>query len=199
MPTNRGNSCGIGSSANSKGAQISTIPVDPSPSDLASALEANLHAQVPLYAQLPGALLCHEPDVLGLPTDLDPSESCVYRAAFTPDQTRERIERVVQGYRSKGCLPMLWIVGLSTRPADIGRYLEAHGFHKVMCTPGMAADLQTLPPPALPGDFVIERVRNIAQLKPWVQIMAAAEELSDALKNSSEQVFERQGLGNDRF
>lgn len=53
--------------------QESSIPA------LIKALETNLHAHVPLCSHLPGTILWDEPDLLGLLTDLDPSENCVYR------------------------------------------------------------------------------------------------------------------------
>ena len=62
------------------------ILLEPSVSDMVQALEANLRAHTQLYAGLPCAIIYNEPGVLGLMTDLDVSESCVYRATFLPEQ-----------------------------------------------------------------------------------------------------------------
>jgi hypothetical protein len=92
--------------------------------NLANVLEANLGAHARLYSQLPSAIFYDEPTLLGLMTGLKVSENCAYRAIFPPEQANEKIEQVVQRYRSQGCLPMWWIVGPSTQPNDLGRYLE---------------------------------------------------------------------------
>jgi hypothetical protein len=123
---------------------MSDIILESTTSNLVSALEANLHAQVPLYSHLPGAILWNQPDLLGLMTDLDPSESCVYRAHFGPEQAETGIAEVLQRFRRQGCLPMYWQVGPFTRPIDLGKYLQAQGFRFFVRVPGMAIDLQEL-------------------------------------------------------
>ena len=114
---------------------MTTCLVDPSPSDLANALEANLCAHLPVFALLPGAQAWVDDEIAAVLTDLDPSESCVYRANFAPEQASQKVEQVLQRFRAQGCLPMFWIVGPSTQPADIGKYLEAHRFRHFMRTP----------------------------------------------------------------
>src|SRR5512137_1850289 len=94
-------------------AQMTTILVDPSPANLAEASEANLLAHLPVLARLPGAQTWDDAEITGVLTNLDQSESCVYRAIFATEQVSEKIEQVVQRYRAQGCLPMLWIIGPS--------------------------------------------------------------------------------------
>jgi len=162
-----------------------------------STLVANLQQFVPLYSHLPGAIVWDESELLGLMTDLDPSESCIYRAAFMPEQASEKIEQVLQRYRSQGCLPMYWQVGPSTLPIDLGKHLEARGFHFFVRVPGMAADLQELEKvqSSSAGNFDIEQIKDTAQLLQWVNIVASVDELSDALRQGFYEVFESQGLG----
>jgi len=175
---------------------MSDIILESVKSNPVSALTANLHAHVPLFSHLPGVIVWDEPELLGLLTDLDPSESCVYRAAFAPEQANEKIEQVLRRYRSHGCLPMYWQVGPSTLPADLGKRLQAQGFGFFLRVPGMAVDLEDLEKGTTgSGDFVIERITNPSQLMQWVNIVAAVDELSDALRHGFYQVFESQGLG----
>jgi GNAT superfamily N-acetyltransferase len=175
---------------------MNDIILDLSTSNLVCAIEANLHAHGPLYSHLPGAKFLDEPELTGLMTDLDPSESCVYRANFRSEQASEKIEQVLQRYRSERCLPMWWIVGPSTQPADLGKRLQSRRFRKFARPPGMAVNLQGLEnQPALPGGFVIERVMNSTQLMQWAEIVAKADEISEALKLGFYKLFEGQGFG----
>jgi hypothetical protein len=175
---------------------MSDIILESTKSNLVSALEANLHAFVPLYSHLPGAIVCDEPELLGLLTDLDPSESCIYRAAFMPEQASEKIEHVLHRYRSQGCLPMYWQVGPSTLPMDLGKHLEARGFRFFVRVPGMAADLQDLEKvQPSSSNFVIEQIKDTTQLLQWVNIVAAVDDLSNVLRQGLYEVFESQGLG----
>jgi hypothetical protein len=124
-------------------------------------------------------------------TDLDVSESCVYRANFPPDQANQKIEQVWQRYHSQGCLPMWWIMGPSTQPTDLGNRLEAHGFQCFAHPPGMAAQLDDLTRQTLlPGHFAVERVSNSSQLKQWTEIVGIADGISKALETGFYEVFE---------
>jgi len=167
-------------------------------SDIVQALEANLQAHAQLYTGLPGAILCDEPGVLGLMIDLDVSESCIYRATFIPEQAEEKIEQVLQRFRSHGGLPVWWMVGPSTQPAELGKQLERRGFQRFARSPGMAADLHNLAEqPALSADFVIERVSNNNQIGQWTEIVGTADDISEALKSGFYEVFASQGFGPD--
>lgn len=163
---------------------------------LVKAIEINLHAQVPMYSGLPGCKACAEPNVLGLLTDLDPSESCVYRCACTSRQAPRRIERVLQEYRSHGCLPMYWQVGPGTLPLDLGTYLAAQGFVLSARVPAMAANLAELEGyEAAPGRLLIEPVTQESQLRHWTRIVAAADEVSEALQAGFVEMFKSARFG----
>ena len=168
---------------------------DPTPLKMVGALEANFQAHVPLYAHLPGAIAWETPEVRALLTDLDAYESCVYHAAFSPDQASEKIDQVLGYFRSQKCLPMQWIVGSSTRPSDLGKTLEERGFRYLIRVPGMAAPLQDLEKPhVLVDNFVIERVANSAQLAKWTKIVSEAEKLSERLREGYNSAFQSHGF-----
>jgi ribosomal protein S18 acetylase RimI-like enzyme len=167
----------------------------PSSSKLVGAIEANLYAHVSLYSHLPGAIVYDEPDIVGLMTDLDPYESCVYRAVFTSEQADERIERVLQRFRSHKCLPMQWIVGPSSQPEDLGKRLLEKGLSYFAHPPGMAASLKDLEMPSTwSKDFIVQRVENSAQLLQWIEIATKVEELSESLKKGYYVAFKSQGF-----
>ena len=174
---------------------MSQMILDPSPASMVSTLKTNLYAHGRLYSDLPGAICYDEPDVLALMTDLNVSESCVYRAVFPPEQINRKIDLVLQRYRAQGCLPMWWIVGPSSQPVDLGKHLEARGLRHFTHPPGMAAGLQDLAKQmTLPADFAIERVTNSTQLMQWIEIVATADEISKALKIGFSEMFKSLGF-----
>jgi len=76
-------------------------------------------------------------------TDLDVSESCVYRTNFIPEQASEKIELILQRYHSQGYLPMWWIVGPSSQPDDLENSLGRGDFDIFAHPPGMIASCKT--------------------------------------------------------
>lgn len=172
--------------------------LEPSISNIIQALEANLQAHVRLYTGLPGAMICDAPGVTGVMTGLDVSESCVYRTDFPAELASERIEQVLQRYRIEGCLPMWWIVGPSSEPANLGKCLERQGFRCFAHPHGMFAFLSALNQRIeLPGDFIIERVTNSSLLMKWVEIVRVADEISESLMAGFYELYQSQGYGSD--
>jgi GNAT superfamily N-acetyltransferase len=171
------------------------ILVDLSSPALVKAIEANLHAHIPLFGRMPRSTIWEEPGLKAVITALDPSECHVYQSQFQPKEVETRIKQVVERFRSQGCLPMYWQVCSSTLPVNMGEYLEKCGFQLFARPPGMAVDLQKLERiETLPDGFVIEPVRTGDQLRHWVDILAKVDGLSDALRDGFYQVFSDLGL-----
>jgi GNAT superfamily N-acetyltransferase len=67
-------------------------------------------------------------------------------------------------------VPMNWFAGPSSRPPELGTYLERHGFAPRSGLPGMAADLMALREDrSPPTDLVIERVNDVEMLAAWAR------------------------------
>ena len=99
--------------------------------------------------------------------------NCVVHAALTQNEADREIEASLQRMREHE-VPGSWHVGPSMRPPDLGRRLIAHGFEYGGDDIGMAVDLSALPHEVpVPDDFVIERVRDEAELAAWVEALGS--------------------------
>jgi len=167
---------------------------------LVKAIEANIFEQLPIWAQLKlkGVETYDRQDVKWFITGVPhPLFNGVLFARFPPDEIDERIEATLRHFRSRN-LPMSWWVGPSTRPADLGKRLEAHGLTHASDPPGMAADLlalnEDLP---TPSELLVERVGNTKALKKWLHSVAICFQLPDSAANFYFDVFASLGFGSD--
>ena len=106
---------------------------------------------------------------------VSPMFNGVIRASLPPDRADEIIAETL-GYFAARERPMaFWWVGASTRPADLGARLAAHGLAAFeVDAPAMAGDLHALPAGAsTPDGFAIERVRDEAAARDWAETFNA--------------------------
>jgi GNAT superfamily N-acetyltransferase len=163
---------------------------EPNVPGLLDAIENNQLIHAYLYSQLSGTYLLDEPDIFGLLTNLDPSESFIYRTHFSLAEVDARIERVLQRCHKEGCLPMHWQVCPSTVPVNLGEYLEAHGFTFLVRVPGMAVRLLDLDyQQGTSNHFIIEEVTNEVQLRHWTRIIGCVDGISTALEEGLFTLF----------
>ncbi|WP_410964066.1 hypothetical protein, partial [Salmonella sp. SAL4448] len=59
----------------------------------------------------------------------------------------------------------VWWTWRGTRPADAGKRLRARGMEQWPAWPGMAIDLDALPPPPVLDDFGVGVVRSTAEFE----------------------------------
>ena len=153
---------------------MSGVLQDLSTPTLAAAVEENGCDFFRLFRHWPRAEVHDGPDVVWTLTSIPFSVfNSVAGARLEPHAVDAAIEATIARCRSRG-VPMLWTTGPSTRPANLGTYLQAHGFVTGGDRPGMAADLLALDEglPAPPG-LVIERVRDLATLRHWCRVFNA--------------------------
>ena len=96
----------------------------------------------------------------------------VVLARLLPEKLDIKIEEAKEFFKSRG-LPWTWYIGPFTRPLDLGKHLEGHGFTQVYDMPCMALELAAMNDMiiAFPG-FRAEEVTNVDQLKDYYKVMA---------------------------
>lgn len=101
-------------------------------------------------------------------------------ATYLPSaQADHAIDAMVAEFRRRR-LPLEWTTMAGTRPADLGRRLEAKGFEHTLDVPGMAMDLGNLPDDEPTGRWSIEVARSRADLEACVRIALRTFEIDEA-------------------
>jgi hypothetical protein len=170
------------------------------PGDVAKAIEANDAAFLLALGRAGGGEERRDRHVHwiigGAPVDY---HNCVVHAdlaGLPPDEVDATIEAAIARFRAHG-VPGTWHVGPSTRPAELGERLLAHGFTGGGGDRGMAADLLTLAEdvPA-PPDLTVTRVRDRQDLATWARIRALDPE-GELESAWVAEMYARIGLGDE--
>jgi GNAT superfamily N-acetyltransferase len=108
----------------------------------------------------------------------------VFGATLPCDGVEAAIEEAMAPFKAHH-VPMCWWTGPSTRPADLGERLEAHGLRRAEDLPGMAMDLAALND-ALPepSGLAIEPVTGQETLKEFVDLFAYGFRFSDRVRDA---------------
>jgi len=95
----------------------------------------------------------------------------VLEARFDPGETDDSIDRALAPYREAN-VNVMWKLGPSTQPADLGDRLLQHGFVARPTLRGMALGLSSLEPTSLPPDVRVHEVTDSEALDLWRQAIA---------------------------
>jgi len=164
--------------------------------DLARAVEANGAAFLLALGCAGGGEERAEPQIEwtigGSPIDY---HNAVVRADLAPVQADQVIAESIERLRAYD-VPGTWHVGPSTRPADIGARLIAHGFTYAGDDIGMAIDVITLPAKLeTPPGLAIDRVRDEQELAIWTRTLAAGFGEGEREATWVGEMYRRIGLG----
>lgn len=146
---------------------MSEILKDFSTPALVAAIEANYWEFWTFFGRSPQVELHDDPEMMWLVSGIPhPGFNGVFRTQLAPGDIDARIGETLAHFKARR-LPMLWWVGPSTRPANLGEHLEAHGLTHT-AEPGMAVDLLALNEDVpQPSGLEIEHVRDVETLKKF--------------------------------
>jgi ribosomal protein S18 acetylase RimI-like enzyme len=139
-----------------------------SPAELNAAIDENIAASWRTMGLMPGAELRETPEMIWVVTGVPiPSFNGVVCARLDSAGAAAAVAEALEAFRRRG-VPMMWLVGPTSQPADLGALLVEHGLEHIGDEPGMAIDLDLLrdEPPA-PEGLVVERVDDEAALRDW--------------------------------
>jgi hypothetical protein len=124
---------------------MSAILQDLSVPALVEAIDANLCEFWASFGRVPECEAQHDPEMLRVITPIPhPMFNGVFRARLSPRDIDAKIDVTLACFQSRH-VPLLWWTGPSTRPADLGEHLEAHGLIR-LDQPGLPADIPGMAP-----------------------------------------------------
>jgi GNAT superfamily N-acetyltransferase len=99
-----------------------------------------------------------------------PALNRVFGARFDAGEVDERVAGVLAKYRGWG-VPVIWMLGPSTQPVNLGGHLERHGWVRSYDWVGMALELGAPPENAgLPAGLTIRDVDDEESLRMWTHV-----------------------------
>ena len=134
---------------------------------LREAIEANLIEQNRFWGSSPKSEFHDGKDLIWFITGYPVSVLNAISGAKISGKNIDAVIEETLKHFEKHHVPTTWWVGPSTRPENLGEYLEQHGFEKTLEMPGMTIDLSTLDTVEYPDDFSIMVVSNENRLRTW--------------------------------
>ena len=127
-----------------------------------------------------------------VPND-DPRSTSVLRIRLPDGEADPAIDGLLSQLRSRR-QGSVWWTWRGSRPADIGRRLRERGLEQWPAWPGMAIDLDALPPAPVHDDFTIRAVRSTAE---FADVLAVLEPLGmrGIFAGAFERIGARDGWG----
>jgi ribosomal protein S18 acetylase RimI-like enzyme len=140
----------------------------------AAALDANFAELLAWYASFPGGDVVRSDDAWLC--DSGVSFRAINAAVRLRPGVERRIDEIGAWFADRG-RPWRWLVGGSSRPADLGERLLVSGLTVVSDNPGMALDLTDFRPEPPPDGVSIARVVDEAGLVGWRAVQRRGLEL----------------------
>lgn len=126
----------------------------------------------------------------------DPRATSVVRANLADGEAAAAIDALLDELRRRG-RPAVWWVSRATRPANLGKRLLGRGLQAWPPWPGMAIELDLLPPPPEHDDFAVEVCRSSEQLADLVSVLEPLG-MRGIFTGAFERLAATRGLGADQ-
>jgi predicted GNAT family acetyltransferase len=175
---------------------MSEILQDFTPAALVAAIEVTLFDLMADFGRLPQAVLHDDSAIRWVMTGgPHPSLNQVIRTQWAAAEIDASIEATLVPFKARQ-VPMSWWTTPTTRPADLGKHLEAHGLAHVGDWTGMAVDLlamnEDLPAPV---DLIIEPVGDERTMKEWSDTLTIGYQVPDFVGHAFAAVYSGLGFG----
>lgn len=146
---------------------------DLSPAKLVAANEENLSSWIPILGKMGEARLNDPPGVRRAVSDIPLALfNSIMDARLVDENVDATIQYIIADARVRN-VPVLWWIGPSTRPLDLGKYLEKYGFTIDDDGPGMAVVLSNLNVSLpVPAGLSIHAAQDDASWWEWCRTMA---------------------------
>jgi ribosomal protein S18 acetylase RimI-like enzyme len=162
---------------------------------IAEALEKNLIEQVKYYGNSPLATLYEKEDVVSCVTGMPVSIfNLIVGVKFSETEVENRIKEVLKPFL-KYKTRLIWWVGPSSQPLNLGEYLKKNSFDFIFDMPGMYYPLKKLDENT-PEKFSVEIVDKNSLLETWAETQTLAFG-ADPKEDSEIYTFEK-SLGTHR-
>ena len=177
---------------------MSDVLKDFCPSALINAIEENSIEGIKAWARWPQIEFHEDSDMLWTLSRIPhPIFNNVFSAQVAPSEAEATIDKAIDRVRKRK-VPMGWWISPSSKPQDLGRYLEAKGFTSGGSPPGMAVDL--LAPEeglARPNSLSIVEVKNTEELRSWASVSSIGFGIPNFAEKSWFDVHVSVALAND--
>jgi GNAT superfamily N-acetyltransferase len=123
------------------------------------------------FATLPNAQLIDDGTRFGVLSHAPSSFfNGIAASSFDGSDAEEQVALTIDFFRAHQC-PFRWWVTPSTRPRELATVLQAQGMRHAYDSPGMAAELSSLPlDVAPPDDVTIRRIGDVRELEHWLDV-----------------------------
>ena len=153
------------------------------PATIATFIEANINDYLLSYARLPIAVLHADATSVWVKAGVPGATvNSIVWARFQPDRIDEEIDSVLDHFRAPA-VPVVWHIGPTSAPPELGSTLLQHGMAFVEDEPGMALDIEQMNDDfAESSELTIDPIDDEAGLHDWVSVWLhrAPEELRKA-------------------
>lgn len=173
---------------------MSNIVRDTAPESLVRAITANTLDGFVRWGQALGSTFIEDDEVQlfisGTPLQF---WNGVVRASFAEDVVDRKIDETLARFAARQ-VPLCWLVGPGTRPADLGRRLEAHGLTLDAEDPGMALLLADMPAEIAPvPGLSIAEVGDGEAMVRWIETVVVGSEFPDIVREHLMLLYGRYG------
>jgi GNAT superfamily N-acetyltransferase len=129
--------------------------------------------------------------VTGLPSA---TFNSIMYANLAPDRIDWAVDEM-RALRAEHGVPINWLIGPSSRPADLGEQLAGRGFRHLAELKALSMEVDAAPLPDSPGALKVEAVRDEAVYYEWIEAESRGFEMEGPLGDGFAALRRATGIG----